>query len=178
VGLGRRNLRLGRGAQSAVRRRSDRRLRLFWSRSRLSFSFSPPRRRLRSPRPPWPAPRSQPSLRRSSATPPNSASKSATTRPRPSTRRPAIVAINVRCAASPRKPRPLSRQTCQSCPAELMARRTRSARRRAKTFFPLIPPSRIRPGLLPSQSDGHWPTRAFRRCVRIPSDSRTPHANP
>ena len=47
------------------------------------------------------------------------------------------------------------RRTCRLCPVGLKARRMRFARRRAKTSFPLTPPSQIRPGPLPSQSDGH-----------------------
>ena len=71
----------------------------------LVVQLLPLRRRPRWPRPLSPAQttrRSPPSSRRSLATPPNSASKSTTTKVRPSTRRPAIVAINVRSAASRR----------------------------------------------------------------------------
>src|ERR1700683_958673 len=121
--------------------------------------------------------RSPPSSRRSLATPPNSASKSTTTRLRPSTRRPAIVAINVRSAASPPRPWRLSRQTCRPYPAESMSRRMRSARRPARTFGPHIPPSRIRPEPLPSQSDGH-PPRAFRRVLAFLQTRETPMPTP
>ena len=55
------------------------------------------------------------------------------------------------------------RLTCRPCPNGSRATRMRFARRLARTFFPPIPPSQIPPGPLPSQSDGHSPTRAFRR---------------
>src|SRR6202050_1925665 len=121
--------------------------------------------------------RSPPSSRRSLATPPNSASKSTTTRLRPSTRRPAIVAINVRSAASPPRPWRLSRQPCRPHPAEAVSGRLRSARRPARSFGPHIPPSRIRPGPPPSQSDGH-PPRAFRRAFAFPQTREPPMPTP
>ena len=162
------NFCLGRGAGDGARTGGARPGPQCSSRFRSSFSFLPLRRRPRWPRPLSPAQttrRSPPSSRRSLATPPNSASKSTTTKVRPSTRRPAIVAINVRSAASPPRLSRLSRQICPSYSAESIARRMRSARPQATTFGPHIPPSQIRPGPLPSQSDGH--------SVRTPVDVRS-----
>ena len=119
--------RAGRGsARRGVARLSPR----FSSRFRSSFSFSPLRRRLLLRRPLSPAPmmqRSPQSLRRSLATPPNFASRSATTRLRPSTRRPAIAAISVRSAVSPLRPWRLSRLTCRPCRNGSRETRMRSA---------------------------------------------------
>ena len=61
-------------------------------------------------------------------------------------------------------------------PGRSIATRMRSARRLATTFFPPIPPSQIRPGPLPSQSDGHSPARlrralAFLQTRGLPSMS-------
>jgi hypothetical protein len=74
---------------------------------------------------------------------------------RPSTRRPAIVAINVRSAASPLRRSRLLRLTYPPCPSGSRPTRTRFAPRPTGPFFPLIAPSQIGPGPLPSQSDGY-----------------------
>ena len=155
---------LGRGVQSAGRRRSGRRWRPFWSRSRSSFSFSLPRPPLRWRRPLSPAPmtrRSPPSLGRSLATRRNSAPMP-TIIARQRSMGPAIAANNVSSAGALLRLWRLCRRTCRPCPVDLIAGRTRYACRPARTFVPPIPPSQIRPGPLPSQSDGH-PSRAFRR---------------
>ena len=49
---------------------------------------------------------------------------------------------------------------------------------RSATFFPPIPPSPIPPGRLPSQSDSCLAHARLPARVRIPSNSRTSHANP
>ena len=161
------HLRLERGARDGARSSGARPGPRCSSRFPSSFSFSPRRRRLRWPRPLSPAPmtrRSPPSSRRSSATRRNSAPMP-TIRARRRSTGPAIAAINVSSAAAPLRLWRSSRQTCRPCAAESIARRTRSAHRLARTFVPHIPPSQIRPGPLPSQSDGHSP--------RAPSGSRS-----